>query len=321
MPAKKVRLIIRMGSHAEKDYLEKTIRFLDGVIIGANLLEAAPGATASSMVKFGGEKLLTPLYIDPMTYAFGLYVDPTTGRNRTDLEWIKSDQKKQGKMIRAFKRSYKALATKLGPPFEDALARGRAVSPKDFVDQSKTTKTCESVINYQLTRISSEFAKDPEFEEYSQHVPKPAAVFAPYFYIVPQSSKEWTDTNLRLARTTAALDSSVSVHVVICADVSFLMDRNFLDDLRRDLPRTGAKAVWLWFSKFYEDSATSNQLKSYRSLIEDLSKNLEVYSMHGGYLSLAFCNFGLTGVSHGVGYGEQKDFVPVIGQSTPTVRY
>jgi len=25
--------------------------------------------------------------------------------------------------------------------------------------------------------------------------------------------------------------------------------------------------------------------------------------------------------SHGVGYGEQKDVVPVIGQSTPTVRY
>jgi hypothetical protein len=31
--------------------------------------------------------------------------------------------------------------------------------------------------------------------------------------------------------------------------------------------------------------------------------------------------FGMSGVSHGVGYGEQKDVVPVIGKSTPTVRY
>ena len=43
--------------------------------------------------------------------------------------------------------------------------------------------------------------------------------------------------------------------------------------------------------------------------------------MHGGYFSLALCKYGLTGISHGVGYGEQKDVVPVIGQATPTVRY
>ena len=43
--------------------------------------------------------------------------------------------------------------------------------------------------------------------------------------------------------------------------------------------------------------------------------------MHGGFLSLALSKYGMRGVSHGVGYGEQKDVVPVIGQSTPTVRY
>ena len=29
----------------------------------------------------------------------------------------------------------------------------------------------------------------------------------------------------------------------------------------------------------------------------------------------------MSGISHGVGYGEQKDVIPVIGQSTPTVCY
>jgi hypothetical protein len=29
----------------------------------------------------------------------------------------------------------------------------------------------------------------------------------------------------------------------------------------------------------------------------------------------------MSGVARGVGYGEQKDVVPVFGQSTPTVRY
>ena len=36
---------------------------------------------------------------------------------------------------------------------------------------------------------------------------------------------------------------------------------------------------------------------------------------------MALSGLGMTGTAHGVGYGEQKDVVPVIGQSTPTVQY
>ena len=66
-------LVIRLGSHAEKEYVLKLARFLDGVIVGANLFEVTPGATASLLLKIGGED--TSLYVDPMTYAYGAYVD------------------------------------------------------------------------------------------------------------------------------------------------------------------------------------------------------------------------------------------------------
>jgi len=57
-------------------------------------------------------------------------------------------------------------------------------------------------------------------------------------------------------------------------------------------------------------------------LVTDLNAaGLKVYNLHGGYFSLACRSFGLAGVSHGIGYGEQKDVVPVIGQAIPTVRY
>ena len=55
--------------------------------------------------------------------------------------------------------------------------------------------------------------------------------------------------------------------------------------------------------------------------VEELSQHVSVFNMHGSYLSLALSRFGMSGISHGVGYGEQKDVIPVIGQSTPTVRY
>jgi len=46
-----------------------------------------------------------------------------------------------------------------------------------------------------------------------------------------------------------------------------------------------------------------------------------VYNMHGGYLSALLSKRGLTGFSHGVGYGESKDVVPVIGVIVPVVNY
>jgi hypothetical protein len=52
-----------------------------------------------------------------------------------------------------------------------------------------------------------------------------------------------------------------------------------------------------------------------------LASHIDVHAMHGGFFSLALTKYGMRGVSHGIGYGEQKDVVPVIGQSTPTVRY
>jgi len=150
-------VILRLGSHSEKDYFEKVIRFLDGYIVAANLIEATPDASASLVFRFSGRKRDVPYYIDPMTYAFGAYIDPSTGRIRRDLDWIKSDQKHG----RAFKRSYKALAEAIGTPFADTVGqvknRNRAVSPSDFSDGSTCTAVCRHTADYQLETISKPF--------------------------------------------------------------------------------------------------------------------------------------------------------------------
>ncbi|TAM47168.1 MAG: hypothetical protein EPN55_03275 [Gammaproteobacteria bacterium] len=315
------RVIIRLGSHAEKEYLQKTGHLFNGLIIGANLIEATPGATASLVIKLCGAKQALPYYVDPMTYAFGCYIDPNSGKPRSDLDWIKSDQKVKGKTIRDFKRSYASLVGQLGNPFNFVRERNSALSAEDFAGNGVLRSACQTVVNYQLNRISGEIAKDPEYQQYVKDIPRPNAVFAPYFYIEPTNEKAWTDLTLQLATETANLGLDLPVHAIICADESFLKNAAFLDRIKNNLPRTGVKGVWFWFSKFHEDRSDENNLKSFRSLVEDLSKVIEVYNLHGGYFSLALSKFGLAGVSHGVGYGEQKDVVPVIGQSTPTVRY
>jgi hypothetical protein len=325
MSAVEPHVILRMGSHAEKDYFSKTIHLFDGIILGANLVEATPGASASLLVRFAGQKTKLPYYLDPMTYAFGSYVDGTN-RHRSDLDWIKSEQTRKTKSgtkekYRDFKRSYRGLADRIGEPLKSAIAKGRAIPPEAFNDAVLTESFCKAVVDYQLNRIQEILGEDTEFKEYAAEAPRPAVVFAPYFYIDPTNPVAWTTAVLNLASASTALSPERPVHAALCADMELLTNQSLIQRLVTELPKTQAKGVWLWFSGLLEEQADGPHLAALKSLVQRLSASMQVYNMHGGYLSLALSKYGMHGISHGVGYGEQKGVLPVIGQSTPTVRY
>lgn len=324
MPENVPEVVIRIGSHAEKDYVLKLAPFFDGLIVGANLFEATPGATASLLVAVKAKN--TKLFLDPMTYAYGAYIDPQLSKVRTDLDWIKSNQTRKGRAgkkttVRDFKRSYKKLADRIGFPLEGAIRSSAAVSAEDFQTEKQQVDFCRRVAEYQLDRIREEFAKDDELRDYIEQVPGPTAVFAPYFYMEPTDSEKWLQLNLSLMASTAKLSLSRPVHAVLCAGIEHLRDVSFRQILLKELPKTGIRGVWLWFSRFDESSEGIPVLRGYQHLVQGLSEHMDVYAMHGGFYSLALSKHGMKGISHGVGYGEQKDVVPVIGQSTPTVRY
>ncbi|MBI1249802.1 hypothetical protein GC197_18400 [bacterium] len=314
MPDEQPQVFIRLGTHAEKDYLQKTIRLLDGFMVAANLLEATPGATSSLILKFGGKKIAKPYFLDPMTYAYGM-----------NLSYLKSEQtvKTNGgkKTIFAPKRSYAQLALQFGGLFEEAIQRDSRLTPVDFQSSTAVEKTCQSVARYQLTRPSSELAMDEESAPFSDSLPNPYAVMAPYFFVDNDYFDDWLNLFISLSEATANLELDAPVHAVLCADVSFLDNQTAIDFVVDRLPGTGVDGVWLWFSTLDEHSASVKRLRKLRHLTEALSEHLYVYNMHGGYYSLSLCRLGMTGIAHGVGYGEHKDIAPVQGQSTPTVRY
>ena len=322
MPSVDPSVVLRLGSHAEKDYFLKTMQLWDGLMVGANLLESAPGATSSMIFKFSGKKYRIPYYIDPMTYAFGAYVERGESEPRTDLDWIKSDQKnkKTKKVERRYKRSYRSLGEALGGPILRALENVKGISSDD-VDPKGIDELCEAVIQYQRNRVRDEFASDSEYGTESGEIPAPAAVFAPYFYIDPQNSDAGLALLTACASASAALKVDEPVHVVLCTDVSTLDSKDFLERAAASIRGSGVDGVWLWFSLFYEDAAPASRLLAFRRFVEGLSESVQVFNMHGGIFSLAMSRYGLSGTSHGIGYGEQKDVIPVIGRSTPTVRY
>ena len=311
------KVILRMGSHAEKEYFEKTAKFFDGIIVGANLLESTPAATASFLAK-----LKIPYYIDPMTYAYGSYIDKN-GVQCNDLDWIKSEQKVDKETSkRDFKKSYKTLSPKLGRIFEKSLDRNRAIDENDLKSPTDIKALCETVSSYQTTSIEKIFSQDSEWgTEIAESVKRPQAVFAPYFYLERKAPQISLNIIIELIRVTSELKLGIPVHGIICADQEYLAESEFIDYLVKSLNASGANGIWFWFSRFDEKEADEVKLKNFRTLVEKLSSKKEVYNLHGGYYSLTLSKFGLSGISHGIGYGEQKDVIPVIGQSIPTVRY
>lgn len=325
MGSTRPKVILRLGSHAEKEYFLKTINVWDGLIVGANLLEAAPGATCSLIFKFAGKKNRTPYYVDPMTYAFGTLIEK--GVTQTDLDWIKSDQSvrvsaKPGqpkkRIERRYKRSYRKLAEELSGPVLEAIESNTGIVT---LDDNRVQEICETVVRYQERRVRREFEADPEYTTVADLIPPPAAVFAPYFFIDPNRADDGLRLFSQCAKSAARVRSDIPIHAVFCTDAVMLGEPEFLRFAALQIKDSGVAGVWLWFSRFYEEAAELQQLRSFREFVENLQHEVEVYNMHGGYFSLALSRFGLNGVSHGIGYGEQKDVFPVIGRSTPTVRY
>lgn len=322
------QVVLRLGSHSEKEYFEKLAKSLDGLIFGANLLESTPAATSSLILslkaKRGGSPV--PFYVDPMTYCFGPYIDPNTGNRRLDLEAIKSERlEKRGatKKTKAVKSSYVVLANCLGVQFKNAVDDGKrchAIDPEALSGKDRDS-LCEGVLWYQQKRVHEIISEDEMMRAEFGGDAIPSAIFAPYFFV----HKDWLagglTTAIDLAFRSASFKPALPVHAVLAVSRHILGEPALLDLLISELPRTGVVGVWLWFDGFDEQKATVGELVALRRLVSGLSVSIEVFNMHGGYYSLMLSHEGLKGVSHGVGYGEKKPIAQVIGAAPPTVRY
>lgn len=307
-------LIVRLGSHAEKDYLLKTMGLFSGAIVGANLLESTPGATVSLAWKF--DKQNKKFLIDPMTYVFAI-----------DLDFISSEttDRSTGRTKKGLKRSFKQICGKLGDPFESAvITRRRSITPGDLSNGTVIDEMCAAVLGYQMRRMREICENDPQLEEFSDRA-APSAVFSPYFYIPAESptvSRQWEDVCVRIIDSFGTLESIVPKHAVLCIDRRILKDRDRARNLLARIIDSGCDACWLWINALQEGGIREEELNGLDLLVRQASgRNFPLWNMHGGFLSCLLSKRGMAGFSHGIGYGESKDVLPVSAGALPTVAY
>jgi len=315
------KLVLRYGAHAEKEYLQKLGRHFDAVHFNANLIEISKAATTSLIATIRSKHPHLGLFINPVTYLFGPYVQPGGGKVRRDLEWIKSFSKRTKSTV--VKESYRALAGELGPSFVQAIEKSSAVKFMELT-RSERDAICEGVVGYQRARLKNIIDSD-QMEEFKDLVPgesiDPSALFAPYFYIADEWRASGVSCNIDLLARTIELFPNAVVHQMILISSGTLRDEAAIGQLVEGVRSSGAEGVWVWVSKFNEYAEPLESLRRMRAFVSELSRHAKVFMYAGGLWSMLLGHDGLAGVAHGVGYGEGRDVVSPMGAAAPTVRY
>ncbi len=305
---------IRLGSHAEKDYLIKTASLFRGVIVGGNLLEMTPGATVSLAWKF--KTLMRDFSIDPLTYVFAL-----------DQSYISSEQRnrKTGQVTVEMKKAYQLMCKAFSGSFESAaLHQQKPLEPADFSTTVAVEDLALSVLNYQLNRMKEICLADAQLVPFASEA-LPSFVFSPYFYIPGKKeglSGEWQSVCLNALDAFGALKCPVPKHAVLCFSRALLRDRDRLLGILRRAIASRCDACWFWVSDFREEDVSDEEMINLSLMVKLAAQySFPLYNLHGGFLSALLSKQGLYGFSHSIGYGESKDVFPVSAGALPTVSY
>ena len=298
--------IIRLGTHAEKDYLIRAYTWFDEVALNANLVEG----TASSLAVFLCElrDKGKGFFVDPMTYAFALSPD--------FLMRASGGQSSRSNL----KRTFQGLATRYGRVVDQHAGR-IPLQPGHLSSQADQDELCRCVLNYERDRINEAMQGSADFlmTDSESEPLLPTRLVAPYFHL--SGDLEWLPVNIALGNRACYIEPET--WVVVCLDSLLLDSTEFIDNIVSQYRSVRTPGYLIWATDFEEERATEGQIRGLQRLIRGVSQDgtKQVINLFGGYFSCLLAECGLTGVAHGLGYGERRDIIPVLGGGLPPAKY
>jgi hypothetical protein len=202
------------------------------------------------------------------------------------------------------KKSHIALAKILG--IEELISIAEAPTADLF-----TTEVVDTVaknwteFNSGYTEIASEkFAKyaerlGEELQVESAHGPR--HVLAPYFMADNVDDGWWAKSTEIFERTTEYCEESSSCIRVVAAKTP--------DVLGELLISAGTNQAVVWVNNLNEMNSGDATLAAYGNGIKSATeKGIRTFALYGGFFSVLMSSVGLGGSSHGIGYGEHRDY-------------
>jgi hypothetical protein len=287
---------LRLGTHAEAETFRRASHCFDALVLNANLVEGSPAACAALAYQLG-----KPFLIDPYTYAFAVPHHYLLSRGKGKVS--------QGEPRP--KRSFVGLAHAYFGE-NSGFVGTRSLRPEDVTPKDLT----ERVLDYQSSRLRRALS-DPT-EKYIAASPRldPSLRIAPYFPLM--DGLDWLPVNISCVTEALLIDPDVCALLAVGYDVLESQVTHLVDAIAQ----TGVGRVIVWVDNFDEDRAPRTALDVYSKLIHGFhDRGIVPVNLFGGFFSCIAQTKGLGGFVHGLGYGENRGIIPVLGGGQPPPRY
>ncbi|MDE0268076.1 MAG: hypothetical protein OXI96_03445 [Acidimicrobiaceae bacterium] len=275
---------------------QKTVRELrgqyDGILVPGTVAAFQREGTAGFVLSMSSSETRPPYVIDPR---FPLFQQ----------------------QLPKVKRSHSELAKLLGD--ESLACADTWPSPKDFSDE-RTTALASSWVKFNLQYRDKQSAK---FDKYAKRLGKqldiaeasgPQRILAPYFCVSGLDDPWWEKSVALYEASLKACDEKLNVTRVLAADSPTA--------LHHLINETATGDVCIWVSRLNELTTTAQQLSDYGLAIRELKdSNRRSFALYGGFFSVLLSAVGLGGASHGIGYGEARDWRELPRSGPPPSRY
>ena len=219
------------------------------------------------------------------------------------------------------KQSHEMLAAVLGAP---ELVNGLALPSASDIDEEVSKKIAQSWIDF---NVNFEDVQLKTFEKYAARLneevsrdnrKEPEYILPPYTMVTSRTDGWWE------VSTRFWSDS-----------IEYSMDKSFARKLRRVVAARDPQ-VWSqlasevpdleivgWVSNLNELNLNSeNMLIEYgTALSKAQERGQKVFALYGGFFSVLLSRYGLTGASHGIGFGEHRDSIELPTSGAPPARY
>jgi len=214
------------------------------------------------------------------------------------------------------KRAHEALKAILGLP------ENYSPNPRKW-NASLVEKVAENWVNFNCSYKTQTSAK---FDKYAKRLgdvkheaaTEPKLLLAPYF-ASDSESDPWWEISLRLFEATRAKlaeqrGNRTCMRVVAAKSVSALV--TLLPTLQDD------KQMVIWVSSLDEFKTDAAELASYGTAVREGTANgKELFALYGGFFAVLLSGAGLRGASHGIGYGEYRNWKELPQSGPPPARY
>lgn len=291
----KNRITFALGyGHADQEFFRDQRHTFDALIVPASIATVFQQGTGGFVLTLGKD-----YFIDPRTPIF------------------QADFPRE-----ALRSSHHTMASMHGSVIEQVYDT-RPVMPRDFATDPTIREVAHSVLEFQKSFVqtsSSKLAKYAKIlgEEVEESYEDPALLVSPYFCF-DTIGDEWYRVSLRIAQASATEKGTFRLFPVICVNPRCLLTDP--GPLLQDYSDHQFDGLFVLVNGFKEWEAPTEQLSGLNSWVQVLSTTKKpIITLAGSYVSALLWHKGMSGLCHGVGYGESRDVFAYEG-GRPADRY